>query len=317
MFYQSKAKAKPGPKGELKFEHTLQGVPEGKKGCGFALLGYCTHQGAVRNSGQPGSEQGPDRIRQELSRLYVHIPEGILLDGGDVVDEGEELEVLQKELQDRMTQLLDWGYDVILIGGDHSIAWPQYQALSSKLGVFTIINFDAHFDMRDNSQRNSGTSFYQILQERKNKGKPFDYNVIGLSPYTNSAKLFQLAKEEKVWYQYFDEFDVKEIKKVSKRSDHLMVNICMDVVGSATAPGVSAQDPLGLSGTQVLQGLKLLVSTGKVRSLAIAETAPQQEEGSATARLAARYVLAYVEESIRAKGLDCQPCASLKVDFYK
>lgn len=296
MFKPASVTRVSGKTGELRFENIIEAVEAGRQYQGYCLLGYKTDQGAIRNNGRPGSKGGPDQIRKELNRLYYHLPEAIVYDGGDIIDEGEELEVLQEELRQRILTLEGQGLKVILLGGDHSLAWPQYQAISqlTEAEDLSIINFDAHFDMRANAICNSGTSFHQILKDRQAKGLPFEYRVLGVSPYTNSAKLFQLARQEKVWMQYFDDFNLPEIRRITDESQEIMLNICMDVVGSATAPGVSAVDPLGLSGLQVYQGLKIIAGSGKVRGFALAETAPEQEDGDLTARLAARYVVAYL-----------------------
>lgn len=267
-------------------------------GKAFALVGYATDQGALRNNGRGGAGKGPERIRQELARLYVHHKASVY-DGGTIADRGEPLEVLQEELRQRVSELEARGLRVIVLGGDHSLAWPYYQAVAEGFGEdgLSVLNVDAHFDMRDHPQANSGTSFYQILQHRKSLGLPFRCQVIGISEYTNSRKLFDLASREGVRYQLFDELDLNEIRSFIERSAHLYLNVCMDVISSGIAPGVSAADPLGLSAKEVYEIIKFAALSGKVRGLGIAETAPAHDEDNSTAMLAARYAASFMEYS--------------------
>lgn len=287
--------------GERRYGDILEAYDPDKAitGKSFALVGYATHQGAVRNDGRGGSGKGPDRIRQEFSRLYVH-HEAAVYDGGTVADQGEPLEVLQEELRLRVEELQAKGLTVIVLGGDHSLAWPHYQAVAEGFGEaeLSILNLDAHFDMRDNPQANSGTSFYQILQRRKKQGLPFVCQVIGISEYTNSRKLFDLAYQERVRYQLFDEMDLDEIRFFILRSSHLYLNVCMDVISSGIAPGVSAADPLGLSAREVYEIIKIAARSGKVKGFGIAETAPAHDEDNSTAKLAARYAAAFIQYSM-------------------
>ena len=106
-----------------------------------------------------------------------------------------------------------------------------------------MINIDAHFDTRAEQQSTSGTSFRQILEEDENTG----YLVLGIAQGGNTQSLFDYAKEKKIDYVFADELlshvspTIKDmIERFIHEHDVIMFTICMDVIDSAFAPGVSA-----------------------------------------------------------------------------
>ena len=81
------------------------------------------------------------------------------------------------------------------MGGGHDIAYAQYLGIrevypDASLG---IINIDAHFDTRAESQSTSGTSFRQILDQDNQA----DYLVLGIQQGGNTQGLFDYAEEKK------------------------------------------------------------------------------------------------------------------------
>ena len=157
-----------------------------------------------------------------------------------------------------------------------------------------LINFDAHFDLREDSNgANSGTPFYQIA----NENDPFHYLCMGIRKDANDRELYRTAQKFGVKYleretfrmQFVEEIN-KWIKAFLKGVDHVYVTIDLDGFSSAFAPGVSAASPMGYSQDIALESLKTILSSNKLISVDIAEMNPKYDVDDQTAKLAASLV---------------------------
>ncbi|MCM4152771.1 formimidoylglutamase [Arenibacter sp. N53] len=271
----------------------------------WAILGYACDEGVKRNEGRIGAALGPDSIRKQLAKLPNHLSEGtLLIDIGTVDCKDGDLKKTQTVLARTVTQLLMQNTFPILIGGGHDIAFGHYNGIKKYLATegegktIGIINFDAHFDLRQNETNgNSGTPFYQIAQECKLDNSEFKYMCLGIREDANSKILFETAKKLGVSYLekkqfnllYFDKIK-KEIEDFMADVDHIYTTIDMDGFSSAFAPGVSAASPMGFSPELVLECLKIIIDSKKLISLDIAEMNPNYDIDQQTAKLAASLI---------------------------
>src|SRR5699024_9628262 len=130
-------------------------------------------------------------------------------------------------------------------GGGHDLAYAHYLGVSEALLYASLrdMNIDAHFDTRLELQSTSGTVFRHILERDQ---KP-DYMVVGIQQSGNTQGLFHYAEEKDIGFVYADELlhqispPIKDkVERFIHDHDVIMFTICMDVIDSAFAPGVSA-----------------------------------------------------------------------------
>lgn len=265
---------------------------------GYVLLGFCCDEGVRRNLGRPGAAEGPNKIKQALARLPVHANLK-LYDAGNIVCLNGDLEEAQAILGHVVDLLIQHKLIPIVLGGGHETAWGHYQGLAKHYAdePFTIINFDAHFDLRELLPTNHGTSgtpFRQIAQARRDANKPFHYACVGIQRYGNTKKLFQEADTLGVQYLMADKIHAEGYKVCNEfvlpfveNSQAIYVSICLDVFATQYAPGVSAPQTLGLTPHQVIPALRKLAESRKVVALDIVELAPAYDQDERTAKLAA------------------------------
>ncbi|MDT0539096.1 formimidoylglutamase [Croceitalea sp. P059] len=267
----------------------------------FAILGYSCDQGVHRNKGRVGAKEGPKVIRQALAKMPNHLAiETKLFDVGDIYCIDDQLEVAQSQLSKTVNQLLDKNVLPILIGGGHDIAYGHFNGIKqhllnqNKRPNIGIINFDAHFDLReDSSGANSGTPFFQIA----NENDPFHYLCLGIRKDANDKILFETAQELDVTYVDRNTFRIQFAKEINtwirafmEKVDYLYVTIDLDGFSSAFAPGVSAPSPMGFSPDIVLESLETIIASGKLISIDIAEMNPKYDIDNNTAKLAASLI---------------------------
>jgi formiminoglutamase len=282
----------------------LDELPEAQKKS-IALLGYACDEGVRRNQGRVGAVEGPDAIKSSFAKMPNHLGSNVLLhDVGSITCDGGNMESAQNQLAEAVDLLLQKKQFPIVLGGGHDVAYGHYNGIKTYLDAkkegqtIGIINFDAHFDLRKNTeQSNSGTPFYQIAKDCEKEGIDFKYLCLGIRKDANDRNLFQMAKDLDVIYVMSETFQVTFLEEITtfinaftKNVDHVYVTIDLDGFSSAFAPGVSAASPMGFTPHIVLECLKTIVNSGKLISMDIAEMNPKYDIDGQTAKLAASLV---------------------------
>lgn len=267
---------------------------------GSALIGFACDEGVRRNHGRIGAAQGPDAIRRMLANLPAH---GIsaLCDAGNIACTDGNLEQAQQQLAALIADVKAQGIFPLVLGGGHEVAYGTFLGIARYLGKaisqrrILIINFDAHFDLREAEESTSGTPFRQIAQWCDWADVEFNYLCYGISQLGNTPALFQRASQLEVNFMTDSEVantDIHQINTALKlrlaQVDDIYLTIDLDVLPGEKAPGVSAPAAHGMA----LEKIELLLSTikasGKLIAADIAECNPVHDRDGLTAKVAAR-----------------------------
>ncbi|MFA6038545.1 MAG: formimidoylglutamase [Legionellales bacterium] len=263
---------------------------------GAVLLGFECDEGVARNHGRIGAAAAPDIIRQQMANMAVH-QDFSLYDAGNIVCKNQDLESAQTQLANTVTNLLLEKHFPIILGGGHEMAYGSFLGLFNALhdkNRIGIINFDAHFDLRENTVATSGTPFLQIAQHLKMHHQEFHYLCLGICENSNTRILFKRAQDlgathildKQLTYNNMS-VTVQQIETFLQKVDIIYVSIDLDVFSYIQAPGVSAPAVLGVRLEIVEQLLQVIFSSKKVRLADIAECNPAYDIQNHTARLAA------------------------------
>lgn len=267
----------------------------------FVLLDYACDEGVKRNQGRIGAKKGGETFKKVFGKLPNHLPTNTLLfDGGTISCNDTNLEATQNELAVRIEQLLNHKQFPIVIGGGHDIAYGHYHGIKKHVGNKTVgvINFDAHFDLRNNiNTNNSGTPFYQIAKESETQNIPFNYMCLGIRKDANDKTLFKTAKENdvvvienKMFSMHYLQYIKNTLNHFLDLVDYVYVTIDLDGFSSAYAPGVSAPNPVGFAPDVVFESLEHIINSNKLISLDLAEFNPKYDIDNQTAKLACSLV---------------------------
>lgn len=268
-------------------------VPSG----GVALIGFASDEGVVRNGGRQGAAAGPDALRAALGGLAVH-EERLLVDAGTITTQGADLESAQRGLSERVRDLAAAGNMVVVLGGGHETSFASHRGAYEALGPMQVINFDAHFDLRQAKQPTSGTPFLQIAEL---VGDAFDYSVIGISRPNNTKVLFDTAEAlgvrtvldtELAGYSPREAADVAREIAAPRTAQQLPIHLSidLDVLPAAIAPGVSAPAGYGVALEVVQAMVSAVAATGRVALVDVVELNPDYDIDSRTAKAAARLI---------------------------
>ncbi len=272
----------------------------------FALIGFGSDEGVKRNKGRLGAADAPDMIRAQLANLPVHQSVSIV-DIGTVVCEQGQLEKAQAELADQVERSLQQGMKPIVLGGGHEVAFGSFSGLfqyiqhhepQQKIG---IINFDAHFDLREAEQVTSGTPFLNAAKLSEQNQKEFHYLCIGVAKHSNTKALFDTADRLNCQYIYDQQLQLSEIDHlISKingfieKIDALYITVDLDVFNASIAPGVSAPAVKGIDLSVFDPLFQAIKKSGKMRVFDVAECNPRFDLDNRTAKLAAYIIFNYI-----------------------
>jgi formiminoglutamase len=275
------------------------------RGCGayseaqVALIGCGQDEGVRRNGGRPGAAEGPTEIRRALYRMTLAGLESLgICDAGDVVI-SPTLEETHATLRSVVGELLATGKRVIVLGGGNDISYPDCAALAQHAGDVLAFNVDAHFDVRPDEQRHSGTPYRQLLEE--GHLQPRRFFELGSQPFCNAAAHAQYLKEKKVRVVDLAALRAKGPARVVRRAlreadraGAVFWGFDLDVVNASEAPGVSAPNPLGLSGAELCELAALAGAEQRTRIVEFSEVNPACDVDGRTARLAAAAIWHYL-----------------------
>jgi agmatinase len=184
------------------------------------------------------------------------------------------------EIELRISNFLDRNMHLISLGGDHFITYPIIKAFSKKYPNLTLILLDAHPDLYDEYEGNRyshACPFARIMEGELVK-RLIQIGVRTLNPH----------QEEQA--QRFG-VEIMEMKNLNKDMTFdidtpIYLSVDMDVLDPAFAPGVSHQEPGGLSTRELITIINELPPT--IVGADIVEYNPKRDVSGITAMTAAK-----------------------------
>lgn len=254
------------------------------------IVGFSSEEGIKRNKGRLGAKEAPFKVREKLA-TYAY--DNRLYDAGTIIG-NDDLEASQKSLAYKLVQIYEAGSRPIIIGGGHETLYGHYLGIRDIFkGKLAILNFDAHFDLRDETP-SSGTMFHQILSTDND----VDYYVLGLQRQGNTKTLYDTADRFNVNYYSID--DVRETAAADtvfeqlRDYDAVIMTLCMDSVEAAAAPGVSAMTPNGYTAYEIHKLIAKFSELDNLKSFDISEVSPPLDENDRTSALAASIIYKFL-----------------------
>ncbi len=176
-----------------------------------------------------------------------------------------------KIITNQVNRLLDDKKFVIAVGGEHSISFPLYRAYHAKFKDLTVIQFDAHADLRDQYQ---GTPFSHACVMRR----IFSLNqkIVQLGIRALSKEEAELIKSSSIqtWFAHQLDEDWPE-KILNSLSENVYLTFDVDFFDPAVLPATGTPEPGGFFWPETLKFLKKLFATKHVVGVDVVELSPQ------------------------------------------
>lgn len=258
------------------------------------ILGCPQDEGVARNKGRIGAALAPNAIRAEFYKLTNFGVKNKIFDLGDT----QTCETLEKthEIHTQIVKtILRDGKRIIVLGGGNDISYADGRAMAKIFGTekWLAVNIDAHFDVRKDFPRNSGTPYRQLLDEKYLK--PENFFEIAYQPQLASPVYFEYLKNLGVTTVSLDEIRVEksvvENFKEILTAYHLPLTTFFgfdaDSVRASDAPGVSAPSPIGLKAEEFIELAKFAGKNPQTRVIEFTEVNPKFDIDNRTAKLVA------------------------------
>lgn len=264
---------------------------------------------------RPGARFGPAAIRNAdygaMDGYRPHLPTGIdpfealgVVDIGDVYVRPGELELSIDRIADVVTDVATAGKVPIILGGDHTITWPDALGVARAhgFGEVALIHFDAHADTgftQNGSLLGHGTPMRRLVESGAVPGHRFVQ--IGLRGYWPEPEVIEWMKEQRMRSYLMTEIVDRGLDQVvddaveyalTDGAKGVFISIDIDVVDPGLAPGTGTPEPGGLGSRELLDTVRRVSRDLNVLGADVVEVSPPYDgPGEQTAYLANRLVL--------------------------
>jgi len=264
-------------------------------------------------SHRPGTRFGPQYIRQgcylpqdgsrpSLALRVDALQDLRVLDAGDVEMYSGDAERSVRDLQAAVYAVARTGAIPLVLGGDHTIAWPDAAGVAQHLGAgrVSMIHFDAHADTGNvnfGSLVGHGQPMRRLIESGALRGDRF--LQLGLRGYWPGPEtLGWMAQQRMRSYEMteivargLDECLTEAFAIALDDCDGVFLSVDIDVCDPAHAPGTGTPEPGGLSARQLLDAVRRIAYELPVVGMDVVEVSPPYDQAEITSFLANRVVL--------------------------
>lgn len=252
-----------------------------------------------------GARFGPNHIRESSRLLRPYNPAqdaspfalAQVVDAGDIAANPFDIAEAVEQIGAGMDELLTRNLKPVVLGGDHTIAYPIIKSLNKIYGPVTVIHFDAHLDTWDTyfgAPLTHGTPFRRASEDGLLDMSSCLHVGIRGPLYTDQ----DLTDDTALGFQVITAASIDTIgtagviEKMLKRVGNkpVYVSIDVDVMDPAFAPGTGTPEMGGLSSREMLTIIRSLDQVNLVGA-DIVEVSPQYDNAQITGIAAAN--LAY------------------------
>ncbi len=264
-------------------------------------------------SHRPGARFGPMAIRMtdylphDASRPSLALrTDGLVdltvVDAGDVEMYSGDIEKALSALESAVEKVTRAGAVPVVLGGDHSIAFPDAKGVANVLGHgrVSMLHFDAHADTGDiefGSLWGHGQPMRRLIESGALRGDRF--LQIGLRGYWPPPETLDWMAAQGMRSYEMTEIGLRGLQDCLTEAfviamdecDGVFLSVDIDVCDPGHAPGTGTPEPGGLTARELLDSVRRICLELPVVGVDIVEVSPPFDHADITAALANRVVL--------------------------
>ncbi|HYN29905.1 MAG TPA: agmatinase [Dermatophilaceae bacterium] len=264
-------------------------------------------------SHRPGARFGPQAIRttdylpHDGSRPSLALRTDALrdlrvVDAGDVEMFSGDIERALPALEAAVEKVVRAGAVPVVLGGDHSIAFPDATGCANVLGHgrVSMIHFDAHADTGDvefGSLWGHGQPMRRLIESGALRGDRF--LQVGLRGYWPGPETLDWMAAQGMRSYEMTEIGRRGLDVCLTEAfgialdgcDAVFLSVDIDVCDPGHAPGTGTPEPGGLSARELLDAVRRICLELPVCGMDVVEVSPPYDHADITAALANRVVL--------------------------
>jgi agmatinase len=264
-------------------------------------------------SHRSGTRFGPQAIRQtcylphdgsrpSLAMRVDGLQDLRVYDAGDVEMFSGDAERSVRDLQQAVHAVASTGAIPLVLGGDHTIAWPDAAGVAQHVGQgrVSMIHFDAHADTGDvefGSLIGHGQPMRRLIESGAVRGDRF--LQIGLRGYWPPPETLDWMAGQRMRSYEMTEIVARGLDECLGEASGIAMDDCdgvflsvdIDVCDPGSAPGTGTPEPGGLTARQLLDSVRRVAYELPVLGIDVVEVSPPYDHAEITAFLANRVVL--------------------------
>jgi agmatinase len=207
-----------------------------------------------------------------------------------------------RDLQHAVHTVTAAGAIPLILGGDHTIAWPDAAGVAQHIGQgrVSMIHFDAHADTGDiefGSLIGHGQPMRRLIESGAVRGDRF--LQIGLRGYWPPPDVLDWMAEQRMRSYEMSEITARGLDEclteafaiATHECDGVFLSVDIDVCDPGHAPGTGTPEPGGLSARQLLDAVRRIALELPVVGVDVVEVSPPYDQAEVTSLLANRVVL--------------------------
>ncbi|HEY5759333.1 MAG TPA: agmatinase family protein, partial [Steroidobacter sp.] len=193
-------------------------------------------------------------------------------------------------VRDMVREIAKTGAIPFIIGGDHSLEYPDVAAMADVYGKgkIGVVHFDSHYDAGRGRAHliDHGQPVWRVINEGHVLGK--NYVQVGLRAKSPDIETFNWMREQGFRYHTMPEVEKKgwpavmeqAIKEAREGTDKLFISFDVDVIDPAFMTGTGTPVPGGLTMRDAIPIIRRLCAETNVVGFDLIEVAPLLDESN-------------------------------------
>jgi agmatinase len=266
---------------------------------------------------------GHDGSRPHLALRVDALQDLVVVDAGDVEMFSGDAQTAVHALEEAVYAVTRAGAVPVMLGGDHTIAWPDATGVARHhgYGKVSMIHFDAHADTGNiefGSLYGHGQPMRRLIESGALRGDRF--LQIGLRGYWPGPETLSWMAEQRMRSYEMTEIIARGLEQCLDEAftiamdecDGVFLSVDVDVCDPGHAPGTGTPEPGGLSARQLLDAVRRICIELPVLGVDVVEVSPPYDHAEITAFLGNRVVLeALSGMAVRRHGIRHDPAGPL------
>ena len=256
---------------------------------------------------RPGARFGPQAVRR-ISALYdaysldfaVDLKEELdIVDVGDIFVIPSNIEKTFDQIHQGVSWIFGAGVFPVIIGGDHSIGYPDVRGLAPHIdGKIGIIHLDRHIDIqeRDMDERMHTTPWFHATMLPNVPAA--NLVQVGIGGWYGSRPGMKVARERNTTVLTVGDVEQLGVERAAEIALELAWRDCeavflsldIDVVDIGFTPGTGSPEPGGLLPREMLKFIRLVAREG-LAGMELVEICPPYDVSDMTAQLGCRAIM--------------------------
>jgi len=179
---------------------------------------------------------------------------------------------MMQAVEEAVSKVLDDGKFPLILGGEHSITAGAVRAFSKKGEDFSVIQFDAHLDLRDSYE---GAPYSHACVMRRIHELGIDFVQLGIRSACREE--YQFARSKRLAF-----YSPQEIRKSAAKlsgtlrslKEHVYITFDVDALDASVMSSTGTPEPGGLSWEEAIGVLEMIADLKRIIGCDVVELCP-------------------------------------------